>query len=874
MDAKNQLASEAATPVSAAVCTLVKIHYPTPFNLLKTLVTYLLSPPATREYPRIQLVETTAPFSRSAPVTRGFPALPEPIPSRLKPALPCSSPRVTLPSQSHLTGPLARHMRSSLACLWLTAAALSFAAPAPSVRHPQQPLHFEPLPDGRFALRGARTAGAISATRLTLPGAASFEFANANPHALLSPENPLPSHSNYFSGAAASALRVPHYARLRVRNAYPGIDVLFYSNAAGELEYDLLALPHASLSPVALSFDQPASLNPAGELLAGSVRHHRPRVFQSGRELSARYHLDSSGRRARFLLDSSYDPARPLTIDPVLTFSTYLGGAATDEITAVTLDAAGSLYVTGNTSSRDFPISKPLSPAAGSAFVSKFTRNGDQLVLAWSTYFGGNGNDLGEAITVDADGFVYVGGRTLSTNFPTRAQIQTDQPLWDGFLIKFKQPGDTTPISIEWSTYLGGRDEDRLFHIAVDASGAVYAAGQTYSSNFPAVKSFQPYSDNYDAFVTKLRQPGPGSPNLTIEWSTLLGGSNAETTLGFALDRDGNVYLAGDTYSSNFPVKDSLARHNYQDVFLTKLIPPAGDGNVTLAWSTIIGGGSSNWGQTLAVDGCGAVYVAGRTLFTRYPAVKAFQPELKGGQDAFVTKINTSPEGKPVIEWSTFLGGELTDQALSIAVDNGGSVYVAGETASKDFPVRNALQDSIGGTGASPDAWIAKLIPPADGSPNVTLDWSTYWGGSDRDFATRLALDSLGNIFLSGVTNSTDLKLQNAFQTARTNSNGLLAAFQDPTADVTIDSEPSKLSFTINDATCNTRTLTTPATVKWLGSRPYRISFEKNQSVDGADLVFANWDDDAAVAEPSRAVTAPASGAATYKIKFAPPPAP
>lgn len=754
-------------------------------------------------------------------------------------------------------------MRVSLSALF----ALIPLAIAAGASKPPVPFRFEPRPDGQFSVVSDRASGLISADRVTLPRESGFRFENANLKATVRGESMQASHSNYFLGGETRT-RVPHYGRVRVANAYPGIDILYYSSAAGELEYDFVAAPRADISRIALRLDSAARLDASGDLVTAGARHHRPRVFQGGRELASRYRLD--GQLVRFEIDR-YNPAEAITIDPVLTLSTYFGGGSTDELEAMALDASGAIYLTGTSSSRDFPTSKGISPAAGNAFVSKFTRNGDQIQLAWSTYFGGNGNDFPSAIAVDADGFVYVAGRTLSTNFPLKSEVQRDQPLWDGFVIKFKQPGDTTPLSIEWATYLGGRDEDRLMRLALDGHGGVIVAGYTFSSNFPMVKSLQAYSDGYDAFVTKLKQPS-GSTGVTIEWSTLLGGTGYETLLGLALDNAGNVYVAGDTMSSGYPVKDSIVVRNYQDVFVTKLIPPVDDGPLTLGWSTLLGGNNSNWGQALAVDGCGAVYVAGRSLSLSYHTVNAYQKENKGGQDAFVTKLRADAEGKPVIEWSTYLGGDLQDQVNSIAVDGGGAVYIVGETSSKNFPLTSPLQDAIGGSGSTADAFLAKLNQPVEGSPNVSVEWSTFWGGAQRDYATSVLLDNLGNIFLTGITSSPDLKLQNSFQGSMANSNGMFAQLTDPTSEVTIDSEPSKLSFTVTDATCNTRTLTTPATVKWFPGRPYRIQFEPVQAGEAGELVYAGWEDEGAT-EAGRSVKAPDSGSANYKIKFAPPPA-
>ncbi|MBX3086731.1 MAG: SBBP repeat-containing protein [Anaerolineae bacterium] len=299
-----------------------------------------------------------------------------------------------------------------------------------------------------------------------------------------------------------------------------------------------------------------------------------------------------------------------------------------------------------------------------------------------------------------------------------------------------------------YSTYLGGSDLDSGYGIAVDNSGNVYVSGMTYSSDFPLRNPFQATGDETDTFVTKLNAAGN-----QFLYSTFLGGSWYETARAIAVDSSGNAYITGETESSDFPTRNPFqpAHIGMRDAFVAKLNTTNGD----LIYSTYLGGLIDDYAYGIAVDSNANVYITGRTDSPDFPVENAFQPTFRDGgrPDAFVSKLNAS--GNALI-YSTFLGGGYTDNGNAIAVDASGSAYIAGTTESSDFPTQNPLQAAnVSGNAI----FITKLTPTGN-----TLVFSTYLGGSSMEEGRGIALDSSGNIYITGLTGSPDFPTVNAFQ--------------------------------------------------------------------------------------------------------------
>ncbi len=549
---------------------------------------------------------------------------------------------------------------------------------------------------------------------------------------------------------------LPAYGGIAYRDIFPGID-LIYSVSDGRLKSGFLVAAGADPSGIHMHYEGtgPAHLDASGALVvagsAGEFHENAPVVYQ-----------EISGQRqpveGSFLIGRDgnvgfrigiYDRTWPLIIDPVLSYSTYLGGSSMDAITSIAVDKSGNAYVAGWTTSTDLPTVSPVRAQNGGgvdAFVAKLGPGGNSLI--YCTYLGGRGDDRAFGIAVDAAGNAYVTGWTSSSAFPAAAPIQsTLAGAKDAFAAKLNPAGN----ALIYSTYLGGSNTDSGNAIAVDVAGNAYVAGSTYSFNFPVLNAYQTsIRGQQNAFVTKL------SPAGSLIYSTYLGGNGSDSAAGIAVDAANNAYITGGTTSTTFPTAAPLqaASGGNQDAFITKLGP---SGNV-LVYSTYLGGsggaaGSMEAGAAIAIDATGAAYITGGTNSTNFPVTAgALQPNNLGQGDAFVAKLN--PAGGALV-YSTYLGGSSVDSAAGIAVDFVGNAYVAGHTASSDFLNLRGFQ---AGNAGSYDAFVTKLNPAGG------LAWSTYLGGSSSDAAYAIAADALGSAYVAGMTQSNDLPLLNSIQ--------------------------------------------------------------------------------------------------------------
>ena len=653
-------------------------------------------------------------------------------------------------------------------------------------------------------------------------------FVSANPTPQVLGLNELAGRSNYFIGNDPKKwLRgIRSYARVRYQGVYPGVDLVFYGTQ-GKLEYDFVVAPGADPGAIRLSFlgaglaptrdgrpqGAPLRIDPHGGdlivgLSGGEVRFHKPLVYQligaglarpNGGAIGARLGVPGNasehfleGRyvlrvskleigNSKFQISDSkiqnpgskievgfevtgYDPRKPLIIDPVLSYSTYLGGDDRDVGNGIAVDSDGSVYVTGETNSTNFPSANPFQPAIAGlsdVFVTKLDPTGSQLV--YSTYLGGTGGDRGTSIAVDASGNAYVTGRTNSPDFPTTPNAFADQLFGDFDAIVVKLSADGS--SLLYSSYLGGDGNDAGFGIAVDALGDAYVTGGTNSDDFPITgNAFQSSFGGglNDAFVTKLDPTQAGTDSLV--YSTYLGGSDMERGNSITVDASGNAYVTGRTSSVDFPLMNPFQGTcggcpSSFDAFVAVLDPTGS----TLVYSTYFGGTGNDQGFGIAVDSAGNAYVAGETASTDFYTLNPFQASLGGTVNAFVASFD--PTGTPL--YSSYLGGTSSDSASGIALDTQGNVYVTGRTSSPDFPTANAFQDTYGG--GVLDAFVAKI----DSSPS--LIYSSFLGGSGDENAPStgpsgnpsgaIAVDSAGNAYVTGMTSSlTDFPTVNTLQ--------------------------------------------------------------------------------------------------------------
>ena len=469
----------------------------------------------------------------------------------------------------------------------------------------------------------------------------------------------------------------------------------------------------------------------------GGVRSAVPGKFRAGDDRVVSFEI------------GPYDHSRPLIIDPVISFSTYLGGSGMDAATGIAVDPSGNIYVAGWTEAPGPPLENALQPVFGGsvdAFVAKFDSSGSNLL--YCTFLGGSGDDRAFAIAVDASGSAYVTGWTYSTDFPTAgspAQASLAGAR-DAFVAKLSPAGD----SLVYSTYVGGSNSEAGRGISLDSAGNAYIAGETTSSNLPMLYPVQSsLKGAQNAFVAAVDGSGK------LLFCTYLGGSGTDGATAIATDSTGGIYVTGSTTSTDFPTFNSLqpANAGFQDAFVAKFNP----GGASLAYSTYLGGSNGTViypesGLGIDVDNGGNAYVAGVTSSPDFPLWKAYQAALSGALDAFIAKLN--PSGTALV-FSTFLGGSSVDYAYGIRVNSYGGVCVAGYTASSDFPLFAPVQSAIAGQF---DAFAACLNAPGSG-----LSASTYLGGSKSDSANALALDST-SAYMAGQTLSTDFPAVNAFQ--------------------------------------------------------------------------------------------------------------
>ncbi|MCG3157757.1 MAG: hypothetical protein DKINENOH_04393 [bacterium] len=610
------------------------------------------------------------------------------------------------------------------------------------------------------------------ATTSDEPRAASvirLELAGANPAPRIQGLEQLPGKINQLKGNDPTHWRtnVATYAKIKYHAIYPGVDLVYYGNQQ-ELEYDFIVAPGADPAAIKLGFAgvDKLEVDSQGDLVMhvadAQVRMHKPIIYQEQegirQEISGGYKLlvsaadDDEGNglpHAGFHVEA-YDMSAPLVIDPILIYSTFLGGSDQDISNAIAVDGAGSAYITGFTSSLDFPVANALQPVCvcldQDIFVTKLNPSGTALV--YSTYLGGTRRENGFDLVVDAAGNAYVSGWAQSSDFPL---MNPAQPAFgggdvDAIVFKLNPAGS----ALVFSTFLGGSGTvDYGNAIFADATGNVHVAGVTDSPNFPTVNAQQPlYAGGAtDAFVTKFNATGS-----TLVYSSYLGGNGRDSAQGIFVDDAGNAYLTGVTDSPDFPVANALQPTwaGLQDVFITKLNPST----AALAYSTFLGGSADDIGTDIARDASGNLYVTGQTASPDFPTANALQPALAGSRDAMVVKLNATASA---LVYSTFLGGSLDDYARDLAVDGTGSVYVAGWTLSSDFPTVNPMQSTF--AGGVYDGILAKLNPAGS-----ALVYATYFGGTAEDRPTGLAVDVHGAAYMTGLTFSTDLPTLNAFQ--------------------------------------------------------------------------------------------------------------
>ena len=659
-------------------------------------------------------------------------------------------------------------------------------APPSSSRSPlnslaQLPMFFEPNlgqtdARARFLARGEGYSLFLTSASavLHLQPAASDQQKNsvlklklvgANTHAQPIGEQRLPGRSNYYLGnhPAKWLSGVPQFAQIRYASVYKGVDLVYYGSQ-GKLEHDFVVAPGTDTSVIQMAIEgtRSVTVGPDGSVALhmsrGDLKLEKPVVYQQqGNEKTAvegRY-VVLGNNRVGFEI-GGYDRTRELVIDPVLTYSSYLGGGGSEVSPKVAVDTGSNIYVAGSTGSANFPSATGSLAGTSDAFVAKLNPAGSGIVYA--TYLGGGGTEAVAGISVDPGFNAYVAGTTGSSDFPTTAGAFQAPPVAAGnhaFVTKLDPTGANA-----YSTYLAGSGSDAATGIAADTSGNAYVTGTTTSTNFPTTAGVLQATSKApnQFFVSKINTALGGAASLV--YSTYLGGSVPSSGTaeggGIAVDSSGNAYVTGGTTFTDMPVVNALqaANNGGRDVFVGKL----NNVGTQLTYFTYLGGSGDDIGNGIAVDTAGNAYVTGVSASPNL----AFTTGLtgpQGGNDVFILKLNNPASGSVAAVYLTELGGTGSDTGLAIAVDGNQNAYVTGSTASTTLTPR-----ANGGFQANPgggtDAFVARFDTAG------ANQYSSFLGGSGTDQGTGIAVDAIGNTYVVGETNSGNLTTLNPFQGA------------------------------------------------------------------------------------------------------------
>lgn len=628
-----------------------------------------------------------------------------------------------------------------------------------------------------------------------------MKLAGANQNARVSGIDPLPGTTNYLRGKDPRNWQtgIVNYSRVRYEQIYPGIDLVYYGNQ-GHLEYDFVAAPGSDPGAIHLNFAkgnvvrvEKGSGNLLVKIGSNAVSFEKPVAYQ-GDSPESRQYVDSnfvlSGDGSVGFRLGAYDHSKKLVIDPVLSYSTYLGGTSNDYGTAIAIDSTGSAYITGYTTSSNFPVTPGAfqSTCGGGtcsttnidAFVTKLNSTGTGIL--YSTYIGGSGKDYGYGIAVDPSGDAFIAGTTFSSDFPTTAGAfqkacgGSSCAGGDGFVTELNSTGS----GLVYSTYLGGSSVNQINAVALDSAGDTYVVGYTKSSDYPVTAGvFQPKCSScsksfVDAVITKLNSSGSA-----LVYSSYLGGGNADVAYAVALDSSGSAYVTGYTYSTNFPVTAS-AFQSKSNAPTAPFVSKVNSTGSALTYSTYLGGSATGTNAcpacatSIAVDSLGEAYVVGLTWETNFPTTTgAYQINFAGGfHDAFVSKLNSTGTG---LIYSTYIGGTGDDGATSVTLDSTGTAYIKGNTFSTNFPTTpGAFRKTLTGANSS-DAFVLILNPTGS-----ALNYSTYLGGSGNEYGSATTMIAVDNqlppdIYVTGYGNSTDFPVTTG--ALQTKSDGLNDAF-------------------------------------------------------------------------------------------------
>ncbi|MCS1351596.1 SBBP repeat-containing protein [Mechercharimyces sp. CAU 1602] len=534
------------------------------------------------------------------------------------------------------------------------------------------------------------------------------------------------------------------------RRLWDGIDAILYKGR--ELKYEFEVSPGAKVTDIRFWFSgvKATFIDHEGNMQLqwgkGWLTDRKPISFQQnwGRPIVTSYQ-QYADEDIGFNIEGEYDETKTLIVDPVVIYSTYLAGSGSDFGLAIAVDHDGNAYVTGNTSSTNFPVTSGVFQTRlrqVDAFVSKLNASGTSLLF--STYLGGSNIDGGLGIAVASNRTVFVSGQTNSFNFPvTSGAFQTGlKGETDAFITKLSATGST----LFYSTYLGGGGQEPNAKVAIDDDGHAYVGGATQSTNFPVTSgAFQTvFGGNEDAYIAKLNPTGS-----SLLFATYIGGSGVDFGEDIALDSNHNTYITGFTDSEDFPItsgafQTQLGGMNNNNAFITKLNAQG----TSLAYSTYLGGSRGDSGCAITVDSFENAYVTGTAFSRDFPTTAVAFQTINKAEDgtAFVSKLN---DVGSMLKFSTFLGGSVSDIGAGIAVDRDQNAWVVGGTLSTDFPITSdAYQAHLGRVG-SMNYFVTQVSSSGRG-----ILYSTFLGGTGQDLGSDIAVDTSNCVYLTGSATS------------------------------------------------------------------------------------------------------------------------
>ncbi len=578
------------------------------------------------------------------------------------------------------------------------------------------------------------------------------ELINANKHAQVVTEEKQGYYENYFTGNCGKNGAIGNaFNRITYKEVYPNIDWVLYVSR-GQLKHEFVVRDGGKASDIKLNYGGATHLkidnngNLAANTPQGVITENAPYTYQKdGKKIASGFKLDGD-----VLSYTIGEYSGDLVIDPSLLWATYYGGITDDFGEGVAEDGTGNVYMIGLTnSSSSIATSGAYQTAIGGGGYDVFLVKFNSLGLRqWATYYGGGGQDIPYGIATDVAGDIYITGRTFSTSgISTPGAYHTAHGGGkDAFLAKFSNSG-----GILWATYFGSSNDDDAFGVATDVSGNVYISGDTRSTS--AISTSSSYQTTYggggkDGYLAKFNSSG------AIQWATYYGGSNDDGIIGVATDGTGNVYISGYTISTSAIASSGAFQSTYgggQDAFLVKF-----NSSGARQWATYYGGAGYDEGNGVVTDGAGNVYITGFTQSSSAIATSgAYQTTFGGGNDAFLAKLNSSG----VMQWATYYGGTGSDGGTVLATDLAGNIYMSGFTNSTTAIATSGAYQTAYGGGAD-DAYLVQF------NTTGSVQWATYFGGSNSDVPRGVATDGFGNVYMTGGTTSTSaIATSGAYQT-------------------------------------------------------------------------------------------------------------